>query len=60
MDTVKVKLIHDRLTDRKYSGLIDGLRKMTAKNGFSSIYKGLAPGLLKYSLNQGTRFLVFD
>jgi len=26
MDTVKVKMIHDRLTARKYKGLIDGLR----------------------------------
>jgi len=26
MDTVKVKLIHDRLTDNKYKGLIDGMR----------------------------------
>jgi hypothetical protein len=51
MDTVKVKLIHDRLTKRKYKGLIDGLRKMTAIKGFGNIYKGLAPGLLKYSMN---------
>ena len=60
MDTVKVKMIHDRLTTHKYHGLIDGLKQMTAKHGFRSIYKGLYPGLLKYSLNQGTRFLVFD
>ena len=60
MDTVKVKMIHDRLTARKYKGLIDGLRQMTAKHGIRSIYKGLTPGLLKYSLNQGSRFLVFD
>ena len=26
MDTVKVKLIHDRLTDNKYKGLFDGMR----------------------------------
>jgi hypothetical protein len=25
MDTVKVKLIHDRLTVRRYSGLLDGI-----------------------------------
>ena len=60
MDTVKVKLIHDRLTVRKYSGLIDGLRQMIREGGFGSIYKGLCPGLLKYSMNQGTRFLVYD
>jgi len=33
---------------------------MTAKKGIMSIYQGLAPGLAKYSLNQGSRFLVFD
>lgn len=26
MDTVKVKLIHDRLTTGKYKGIIDGMR----------------------------------
>jgi hypothetical protein len=31
MDTVKVKLIHDRLTDNKYKGLIDGMRKIIGK-----------------------------
>ena len=51
MDTVKVKMIHDRLTENKYKGLIDGMTKMIKEKGIRNIYCGLGPTLVKFSMN---------
>lgn len=60
METVKVKLIHDQTTTKKYKGLADGLVKIVASEGIGGIYKGLLPTILKQSTNQGIRFLVYN
>ena len=60
MDTMKIKLIHDRLHEHKYNGLFDGMSKILKKEGIRGMYVGLGPTLLKFSMNQGTRFMVYD
>jgi solute carrier family 25 citrate transporter 1 len=60
MDTVKIKLIHDRLTKNKYKGTFDGMKKIVAKEGFGGIYTGIGPTLVKFSMNQGIRFMIYD
>ena len=41
---MKVKLIHDILSPKpKFSGLIDGMKKIIGVSGIGGIYKGLLP-----------------
>jgi solute carrier family 25 citrate transporter 1 len=58
-ETLKVKLIHDRLSATpKYKGLLHGISCIFKEQGFGGIYKGLGPTILKQGSNQGVRFLV--
>jgi len=60
-ETVKVKLIHDKLIETpKYKGMIDGMRKIAAEQGLSGLYRGLLPTILRQGSNQGIRFLVYE
>jgi solute carrier family 25 citrate transporter 1 len=60
METLKVKLIHDKLSpEPKYRNLFHGIYKIGQQYGIGGIYSGLLPTILKQSSNQGTRFLVF-
>jgi len=63
METVKTKFIHDLNSppdQRKYQGLIHGIRTIIREEGISGVYKGLFPTILKQSTNQATRFLVYE
>lgn len=51
-ETLKVVLIHDRLSATpKYRGLIHGISSLVSEKGFSGIYKGLVPTILKQGSN---------
>ena len=56
-----MKLIHDRLGEKpKFKGMVDGISQIVRASGWSGIYKGLVPTILKQGSNQGIRFLVFE
>lgn len=59
-ETIKTKLIHDKISEQnKYKGLIHGTRTIIKDaNGFSGVYKGLGPTILRQGSNQATRFFV--
>jgi solute carrier family 25 (mitochondrial citrate transporter), member 1 len=60
-ETLKVKLIHDKLSpEPKYRNVFHGIYKIWGQYGFSGVYAGVVPTILKQSSNQGIRFLVFD
>ena len=60
-ETIKVKLIHDRISlQGKYNGLIHGISTIVKEQGIAGCYKGLAPTIVKQGSNQGVRFLVFE
>jgi len=47
-ETIKVKLIHDRLAPvSKYNGLVHGVRSIVAAEGLGGIYRGLMPTIFK-------------
>lgn len=54
METVKTRLIDGN------SGLVDGMKRIIAKEGISGMYKGLTATILKQSSNQGLRFMWFS
>jgi len=60
METIKVKLIHDRLSPNpKYRGFFHGVSSIAKEQGLSGCYKGLIPTILKQGSNQMIRFAVF-
>merc|ERR1711976_705630 len=60
METVKTKLIHDRVAETgKYNGLIHGCRTIFNQEGFWGMYKGLVPTMMKQGSNQAIRFTVY-
>lgn len=59
-ETMKVKLIHDNLSDTpKYRNFVHGVRTIAAEQGFAGTYKGLTPTILKQGSNQAIRFSVY-
>lgn len=47
-ETIKVKLIHDRLGEKpKFKGMFDGIKQIVGASGWSGIYKGLVPTIIK-------------
>lgn len=61
METIKTKLIHDRISGQnKYRGLFHGIAEIVKEKGFGGIYKGLGPTVLRQGSNQGIRFVVYD
>lgn len=59
-ETLKVKLIHDRVkVNPNYSGFFNGVSTIYKKEGFSGVYTGLLPTILRQSSNQAIRFLVY-
>lgn len=61
METIKVKFIHDQRQEKpKYKGFIHGVSSIVKEQGFSGIYKGLFPTIIKQGSNQAIRFVVFD
>lgn len=62
LDTVKRRLQvqGDIRTEALYSGAIDCIKKMAAKEGVSGFYLGLAPSLLKIIPAAGIQFATYD
>jgi len=60
METVKVRLIHDQSTAKKYKGLMHGITTIVREEGIGGIYKGITATILKQGSNQGIRFLVYN
>jgi solute carrier family 25 citrate transporter 1 len=63
METVKTKFIHDNnkaVDQRKYRGLVHGVRTIVAEEGLRGVYQGLFPTMLKQGGNQACRFFVFN
>ena len=63
METLKTKLIDDRLQPadkQKYRGLIHGIRTIYSEQGFSGVYRGPVPTVLKQGSNQAIRFVVYE
>ena len=61
METIKVKLIHDKLSaNPQYKSLFSGIHRIISEQGFGGVYRGFLATLIKQSTNQGTRFLVFE
>ena len=51
-ETLKVKLIHDILSEKpKYRGVFHGIYAISTEKGFSGIYKGLMPTILRQGSN---------
>jgi solute carrier family 25 citrate transporter 1 len=60
METLKVKLIHDRFQAvPKYSSLLNGISTIYGTQGFKGIYMGPLPTVLRQSSNQAIRFTVY-
>jgi solute carrier family 25 citrate transporter 1 len=60
METVKVKLIHDRnRPNPHYKGLFHGMKTIAAEEGIGGLYKGVTATILKQGSNQAIRFYVF-
>lgn len=61
METIKVKFINDQKSAQpKYKGLFHGVRLILKEEGFSGVYKGLLPTVLKQGSNQAIRFFVMN
>lgn len=54
METLKTRLINAN------KPFVSGTMNLIKTEGIGAIYKGVVPTIFKQSLNQGTRFLVFD
>lgn len=54
METLKTRLINANLP------FVSGTMDLLKKEGIRGIYKGVIPTVVKQSMNQGTRFLVYD
>ena len=60
-ETLKTKLIHDRFQEKpQFKGLFDGVYKIVKSHGFSGIYRGVIPTILRQGSNQGIRFVVYE
>jgi solute carrier family 25 citrate transporter 1 len=61
METIKVKFIHDqRSGSPKYRNFVHGINEIVKQEGFSGIYKGLTPTIIRQGSNQAIRFVVYD
>ena len=59
-ETMKVRLIHDRLSDNpRFRNTFHGISTIVKEQGVSGIYKGLVPTIFKQSTNQMIRFPVY-
>ncbi|CAM9273224.1 unnamed protein product [Discosporangium mesarthrocarpum] len=61
-ETIKIKLIDDQFgrAAPQYRGFFHGVQTIVGESGFSGIYKGWLPTVLKVSTAQATRFGVFQ
>jgi solute carrier family 25 citrate transporter 1 len=61
-ETIKIKLIDDQFKREtpKYRGFFHGVYSIVREAGFSGIYRGVGPTVLKVATAQATRFGVFN
>jgi solute carrier family 25 citrate transporter 1 len=61
METLKVKLIHDRFQEvPRYNNFFHGVSTIYKESGFGGMYKGALATVARQSSNAGIRFLVYD
>jgi len=61
METLKVKLIHDRFQEQpKFRNFFHGVYMIYKQDGFAGMYKGPLATVARQSSNAGIRFLVYD
>jgi len=61
METLKVKLIHDRFQEvPRFKNFFHGVRVIYKEQGFQGMYKGPLATVARQSSNAGIRFLVYD
>ncbi|CAG9861132.1 unnamed protein product [Phyllotreta striolata] len=61
METVKVKFINDqRSANPRFKGFVHGVGIILKEQGFSGVYKGVTPTILKQGSNQAIRFFVME
>jgi solute carrier family 25 citrate transporter 1 len=61
METLKVKLIHDRFQEvPKFRNFFHGVYMIYKEHGFDGMYKGALATVARQSSNAGIRFLVYD
>ena len=61
MTTLQVRLVSDRLSpDPRYTGMVDAVRQIWAREGARGFYRAAGPTLLKITCNLSLRFLLFD
>lgn len=61
METIKVKFINDQRSAKpQFRGFGHGVRTIIKQEGFSGIYKGVTPTILKQGSNQAIRFFVME
>jgi len=61
METLKVKLIHDRFQEvPRFRNFFHGVRMIYKEQGFAGMYKGPLATVARQSSNAGIRFLVYD
>jgi len=59
-ETMKVRIIHDRLSGQpRFRNTFHGVSTIFKEQGFSGIYKGLTPTVLRQGSNQMIRFPVY-
>jgi len=61
VETLKVRLISDqRKKNPQYRGLVHAASSIIRQEGFSGLYKGLTPTVMKQGSNQAIRFFVME
>lgn len=61
METLKVKLIHDRFQEQpKFNNFFHGVYTIYKQEGFKGMYKGPLATVARQSSNAGIRFLTYD
>jgi solute carrier family 25 (mitochondrial citrate transporter), member 1 len=61
--TLQVKFIADLNRDPeppRYKGFVHGVRSIVTEEGWSGVYRGASPTLLKIALNMSFRFLIYN
>ena len=60
-ESVKTALIDDRKRAQpRLNGLVHGTRTIVAEQGFTALYKGLVPTMMRQSANSATRFSSYN
>eukprot|EP01064_Diplonema_japonicum_P024304 TRINITY_DN3484_c0_g3_i1.p1 TRINITY_DN3484_c0_g3~~TRINITY_DN3484_c0_g3_i1.p1 ORF type:complete len:282 (+),score=26.89 TRINITY_DN3484_c0_g3_i1:76-921(+) len=55
-ETIKTAFITDQRGEQKFKSLIHGTRSIYSSYGFSGLYKGAVPTMMKQATNQAVRF----